>query len=134
MRRLNVFFLVIFVGIITSCGTINIRNHYNGVTNKSPVSEQVILKYRGEIQVFEMNNDKVNWSMTTGDKIIHLKEGSYTFKVQYSSSSYVNYDQIQTMTSKKVLIGPYNLEKGKTYEIYGFIDGDKIFFKLASAL
>jgi len=115
--------------ILNGCGTINIRNHNYGNLKGLDDTKIAILVYDNNIDVKKVNGKKVNWDMTTGDKIIRMPEGEYEFIIDYNQLVSVNWQGNTYAYSKNVKIGPYNFEGGKKYRIsYKRISDNNISF------
>lgn len=130
MKRTYYFFLLLAVAVFSnSCGTFNIRKHYFNTTSETSVSDIAVLKYDDNLDVYQANDVAVNWDMTIGDKEISLSPGEYTFLVRYGSQSYQNGNRVWNYTNK-IKIGPFLLEKGKTYVLRAFVIGNQVQFNL----
>ena len=115
MKTIGVFVLSIL--FMTSCGTFNNRYHYHGDAKNSDTANVALLAYESDIKLKAINGERVNYSLTTGDKVVYLNAGIYTFRISYShyysginKRSYVN----------DVEFGPHILEGGKHYILSAF--------------
>ena len=113
---------------LNGCGTINIRNHSYGNLKEMDKANISILVYDNNIDIKKVNGKRVNWDMTTGDKIIKIPEGEYKFIINYRQLVSVDWQRNTYALVRNAEIGPVKLEGGKKYRINYFRMGDKISF------
>jgi len=128
MKKIIIIQIAIALLMLNGCGTINIRNHSYGNLKGMDEGNIAILVYDNNIDVKKVNGKRVNWDMTTGDKIIKLPEGEYKFIINYNQLISVEWQRNTYANARNVEIGPVNFEGGKKYRINYLRMGDKISF------
>jgi len=128
MKKILMTLIIMISFVLNSCGTINVQNHDYGNLKGLDDTKIASLVYDENIDVKKVNGKKVNWDMTTGDKIIRMPEGEYVFIINYEKLVDVNWQSKTYEYVKNVEIGPYNLEGGKKYRIIHMRAPDNIIY------
>jgi hypothetical protein len=116
-KTIMIILIIVYLLILNGCGTINIRNHNYGNLKELDETDITTLIYDNNIDVKKVNGKDVYWDMTTGDKIIRMPKGEYTFIINYQQLISVTMQGNTYAYLKNVEIGPYYLDGGRKYEI-----------------